>query len=237
MNPDQCFFGYSTFSPVNKMEDDNRVFNPYTFIKNIPSQSLLSKPCVREIPLKTRSTPEATLVLDLEETLVYSSLSMIAKASYTFDIHFQDCEYKVYLILRPYVKEFLNRMSKHFEIFVYTSAKKEYAEKILEILDSEKKSFRHRLYREDCFCVLGHYVKDLGVLERDLAKTVVLGTAPHTFPYHVMNMIPIKSWTGDKEDKELQKLVPYLEKLSEAADFRHVLKRRTDHLHRLLSED
>lgn len=80
------------------------------------------------------------------------------------------------------------------------------------------------------------------MLERDLSKTVILDNAPHTFPYHVrvlplpgdfflfkllvtlmrvplfqlMNTIPIKSWCGDKEDKELQKLVPYLEKLAQA---------------------
>lgn len=44
---------------------------------------------------------------------------------------------------------------------------------------------RHRLYQEDCACVLGHYIKDLRVLGRDLAKTVVLDNAPHTYPYHV----------------------------------------------------
>lgn len=44
---------------------------------------------------------------------------------------------------------------------------------------------RHRLYQEDCICVQGHYIKDLSILERDLAKTVVLDNAPHTYPYHV----------------------------------------------------
>ncbi|XP_016337285.1 CTD small phosphatase-like protein 2-A [Sinocyclocheilus anshuiensis] len=122
-------------------------------------------------------------------------------------------------------------------MFVYTSAKKEYAEKTVDILDPNKKLFRHRLYQDDCACVLGHYIKDLTVLERDLSKTVILDNAPHTFPYHLMNMIPIKSWVGDQEDRELQKLIPYMEKLVHADDIRNVLKKRTDHFHRLLSED
>ncbi|KAJ8278668.1 hypothetical protein COCON_G00057340 [Conger conger] len=239
MSPDQCIFGYDSSSPLAEEEedDDDEVFNPYYFIKNIPSQSQQSKPRTRDIPVKTRSTPQATLVLDLDETLVFSSLNMIENAEHTFHTYFQDHEYKVFMILRPHVKEFLQSMSKIFEMFVYTSAKKEYAEKILETLDPQKKLFRHRLYQEDCACVLGHYIKDLDVLERDLAKTVVLDNAPHAFPYHLMNMIPIKSWAGDREDNELQKLIPYLEKLSETEDFRQVLKRRMDHLHRLLSED
>ncbi|XP_016431009.1 CTD small phosphatase-like protein 2-A [Sinocyclocheilus rhinocerous] len=172
-----------------------------------------------------------------DETLVFSSLNVIHDAEYTFNTHFQDHKYKVYVILRPYVKEFLQAMTKHFEMFVYTSAKKEYAEKIVDILDPNKKLFRHRLYQDDCACVLGHYIKDLTVLERDLSKTVILDNAPHTFPYHLMNMIPIKSWVGDQEDRELQKLIPYMEKLVHADDIRNVLKKRTDHFHRLLSED
>ncbi|KAJ8383332.1 hypothetical protein AAFF_G00221920 [Aldrovandia affinis] len=236
-SPEECVFGYDSLGPLSDDETNDEAFNPYTFIKNIPSHSQQSKPCIREIPIKTRSTPEPTLVLDLDETLVFSTLSALDNAEYTFHTSFQDQKYKVYVILRPHVRKFLERMSKIFEMFVYTSAKREYAENILDVLDPQKKLFRHRLYQEDCFCVLGHYVKDLGLLERDLAKTVVLDNAPHTFPYHVMNMIPIQSWVGDEEDKELLKLIPYLEKLSEAEDFRQVLKRRADHLHRLLSED
>ncbi|XP_059385116.1 CTD small phosphatase-like protein 3 isoform X1 [Carassius carassius] len=238
-SPEHCVFGYSAGSPLSEDEENDEVFSPFTFIKNIPNRSQQSRPvsAVRDIPPKTRSTPAATLVLDLDETLVFSSLNVIHDAEYTFNTHFQDHKYMVYVIIRPYVKEFLQAMTKHFEMFVYTSAKKEYAEKIVDILDPNKKLFRHRLYQEDCACVLGHYIKDLTVLERDLSKTVILDNAPHTFPYHLMNMIPIKSWIGDQEDRELQKLIPYMEKLVHADDIRNVLKKRTDHFHRLLSED
>uniref|UniRef100_A0A667XI51 CTD (carboxy-terminal domain, RNA polymerase II, polypeptide A) small phosphatase like 3 n=1 Tax=Myripristis murdjan TaxID=586833 RepID=A0A667XI51_9TELE len=237
MSPEQCVFGYGSMDLLAGDEDSDDVFSPFTFIKNIPSRSEQSRPCHRDIPPKTRSTPEATLVLDLDETLMFSSLNVIEDAQYTFHTAFQDHLYKVYVILRPYVKEFLQSMAKTYEMFIYTSAKKDYAEKILDILDPQRKLFRHRLYQEDCSCVLGHYIKDLGVLARDLAKTVVLDNAPHTYPYHLMNTIPIKSWSGEPEDRELQKLIPYLEKLSAAEDFRELLKRRKDHFHRLLSED
>ncbi|XP_047444331.1 CTD small phosphatase-like protein 2 [Mugil cephalus] len=236
MSPEQGVFGYGSIDLLAGDEDDD-IFNPFTFIKNIPSQSQHSQPRLRDIPPKTRSTPEATLVVDLEETLMYSSLNVIEEAEYTFHTSFQDHQYKVYMILRPHVKEFLQAMSKNYELFVYTCAKKEYAEKILDILDPQKKLFRHRLYQDDCACVLGHYIKDLSLLGRDLSKTVVLDNAPHTYPYHLMNTIPIKSWSGELEDRELQKLIPYMEKLSTAEDFQEVLKKRKDHFHRLLSED
>lgn len=50
----------------------------------------------------------------------------------------------------------------------------------------------HRLYQDECACVLGHYIKDLSILGRDLTKTVVLDNAPHTYPYHVS--ITPKTW-------------------------------------------
>ncbi|KAJ8274035.1 hypothetical protein COCON_G00086600 [Conger conger] len=232
----QCVFSYDSLSPLSD-DETNDVFNPYAFIKNIPAHSQQSRPCVRDIPIKTRSTPQATLVLDLDGTLVFSTLSHLDNAEYTFHTYFQSHKYKVYVVLRPHLRTFLQRMSKMFEMFVYTSAKREYAEKIVDLLDPQKNLFRHRLYQEDCLCIQGHYVKDLGLLQRDLSKTVVLDNAPHTFPYHVMNMIPIRSWAGEADDRELLKLTPYLERLSDTGDFRQVLKRRADHLHRLLSED
>ncbi|XP_013862738.1 CTD small phosphatase-like protein 3 [Austrofundulus limnaeus] len=236
MSPEQGVFGYGSVELLAGEEEDE-VFDPFTLIKNILSQSRHSRPRLRDIPPKTRSTPEATLVVNLEETLMFSSLNVIKDADYTFNTTFQDNQYKVYMIVRPHLKEFLQAMAKTYELFVYTCAKKEYAEKILEILDPQRKLFRHRLYQDDCACVLGHYVKDLGILGRDLAKTVVLDNASHTYPYHLMNTVPIKSWTGAPEDRELQKLIPYMEKLATAEDFQEVLKKRKDHFLRLLSED
>lgn len=235
MSPEQVVFGFGSVDLLAGDEDE--VFNPFTFIKNIPSQSQHSPLQLKDIPPKTRSTPEATLVLDLEETLMFSSLNVIEDAQFTFHTAFQDNQYKVHVILRPHLKEFLQSMCKVYELFVYTCAKKEYAEKILDILDPQRKLFRHRLFQDDCACVLGHYIKDLSILGRDLAKTVVLDNAPHTYPYHLMNTIPIKSWSGESADRELHKLISYLEKLSAAEDFREVLKKRKDHFHRLLSED
>lgn len=236
LSPEQGVFGYGSMDLLAGDEDDD-VFSPFAFIKNIPSQSQHALPQLRDIPPKTRSTPEATLVLDLEETLMYSSLTVIENAEYSFNTVFQDHQYKVYMVLRPFVKEFLQSVAKNYELFVYTCAKRDYAEKILDILDPQRKLFRQRLYQDDCSCVLGHYIKDLSVLGRDLAKTVVLDNAPHTYPHHLMNTIPIRSWSGEQEDRELQRLIPYMDKLCTAEDFREVLKKRKDHFHRLLSED
>ncbi|KAG8454575.1 hypothetical protein GDO86_000986 [Hymenochirus boettgeri] len=216
-NPDRPYFNHI---PFEKGRED---FNPYKFICNIPPVPSEQRQRRKEIPFKTRSAPESTLVLDLDEILVDSSLLPISGADCTFLIPFQDTYYKVYLKLRPHVREFLEVLCKVYEIFVFTTAKREYAEKILEILDPQKKMIRHRLFQEQCICVEGHYVKDLGVLQRDLAKTVALDTAPHTFPYHITNRIPMQSWTGSKKDRGLLSLIPTLEEMTLVDDVRLVI--------------
>lgn len=38
----------------------------------------------------------------------------------------------------------------------------------------------------------------------------------HLVVLQLMNTVPIKSWSGAPEDRELQKLIPYMEKLATA---------------------
>ncbi|XP_040275742.1 CTD small phosphatase-like protein 2 [Bufo bufo] len=204
-------------------EEAGENFNPYKFICSAQAASGYLRQRKNDIPFKTRRTPESTLVLDLEEVLVESSLVPQPDAEFTFFTPFQDTYYKVYLKLRPHVREFLETLCKIYEIFVFTTAKREYAGKILDILDPQKKLIRHRLYQEHCLCVSGHYVKDLNVLQRDLAKTVALDTVAYTLPFHLTNRIPVRRWSGNQTDEELLTLLPVLEKMTHMEDVRLVI--------------
>ena len=103
-----------------------------------------------------------------------------SRADFTIPV-LLDKEYTVYVRKRPFLHEFLERVSKMFEIIIFTASKKIYAEKLLDVLDPDKKLFSRRLYRDSCIYQDGTFTKDLTVLGIDLAKVAIVDNSPQVF--------------------------------------------------------
>ncbi|NWV14042.1 CTSL2 protein, partial [Ptilonorhynchus violaceus] len=100
--------------------------------------------------------------------------------------------------------------------FIYTTAKQDYAKKLLDVLDPKKKLIRRCLAQSDCVCSQGCYWKDLTRLGRDLAKMVALDHGIQSFPAQAANWILVPQWSGDPQDEELLRLIPVLAQLGQA---------------------
>lgn len=207
-------------------EEDWDDFNPLLFIKSLPPYKEVVANLVVPtlLPKRTRRSPNMTLVLDLDETLVHCSIEPIADADIQFDVNFSGLVYQVFVRKRPYLQRFLEAVSKDFEVIVFTASQKVYAEKLLNLIDPKRTLIKYRLYRDSCLEVCDNFLKDLNVLGRDMRRTIIVDNSPHAFGYQVDNGIPIESWFDDREDEELLKLLPILGNLRKQSDVRPFLR-------------
>ena len=145
------------------------------------------------LPAKTKKS-EYTLVLDLDETLIHY------EESDDGDDH---------VLYRPYAQKFITEIAKYYEIVIFTAAQQDYADYILDRLDTTR-AISHRLYRRHTIENDGVYQKDLSKIGRDLSKTLIVDNSAENFQLQPDNGIYIKSWYDDPEDIALLQLAPLL---------------------------
>ncbi|KAJ9586208.1 hypothetical protein L9F63_020148, partial [Diploptera punctata] len=162
------------------------------------------------------------MVIDLDETLVHSSFKPISNADFVVPVEIDGTVHQVYVLKRPYVDEFLQRMGELYECVLFTASLAKYADPVADLLDRWG-VFRSRLFRESCVFHRGNYVKDLNKLGRDLQKVVIVDNSPASYIFHPDNAVPVASWFDDMTDSELLDLIPFFEKLSKVENVYTVL--------------
>ncbi|KAL1123977.1 hypothetical protein AAG570_001747, partial [Ranatra chinensis] len=166
-------------------------------------------------PVRHQDMHKKCMVIDLDETLVHSSFKPINNADFVVPVEIDGTVHQVYVLKRPYVDEFLQRMGELYECILFTASLAKYADPVADLLDRWG-VFRCRLFRESCVFHRGNYVKDLNKLGRDLQKVVIVDNSPASYTFHPDNAVPVQSWFDDMTDTEMLDLIPFLEKLSKA---------------------
>ncbi|KAI0663637.1 NIF-domain-containing protein [Cubamyces menziesii] len=173
-------------------------------------------------PIAPEHAGRKCLVLDLDETLVHSSLRPVNSPDYIVPVEIESYWHNFYVLKRPGVDEFLKRMGEIYEVVVFTASLAKYADPVLDRLDPTK-SVAHRLFRESCFNHKGNYVKDLSQLGRPVKDTIILDNSPASYIFHPHNAVPVSSWFNDPHDTELMDLCPFLGDLIHVDDVRGIL--------------
>ena len=162
-----------------------------------------------------RDKKKYTLILDLDETIIYYPDEKI-------DV-FND-EMNDHIKIRPFSLDFLNQLSFYYEIIVFTAASQHYADKILDFLDPNG-LINYRFYRQHLTDHQGKYVKDISKIGRNLNSMVILDNTPENFVLQPNNGVFIKSWRGEMKDKCLLWLTSIFMNIAKSGteDIREVL--------------
>ncbi|KAF2833973.1 hypothetical protein CC86DRAFT_339672 [Ophiobolus disseminans] len=182
---------------------------------------------------------QKTLIIDLDETLIHSMAKggrfqtghmVEVKLQASVDARGQIIGPQVpilyYVHKRPYCDEFLKKVSKWYNLIIFTASVQEYADPVIDWLEVERKYFSGRYYRQHCTFRNGAYIKDLAQVEPDLSKVMILDNSPLSYVFHPDNAIPIEGWISDPTDYELLHLIPLLEGLQYVTDVRALLALR-----------
>ncbi|KAH9876160.1 hypothetical protein J1614_004039 [Plenodomus biglobosus] len=182
---------------------------------------------------------QKTLILDLDETLIHSlvnggrfqtghmvEVKLQAAVGAGGQIIGPQVPLLYYVHKRPYCDDFLKKVSKWYNLVVFTASVQEYADPVIDWLEVERKYFVGRYYRQHCTLRNGAYIKDLAQIEPDLSKVMILDNSPLSYVFHPDNAIPIEGWISDPTDHDLLHLIPLLEGLQYVTDVRALLALR-----------
>lgn len=117
-----------------------------------------------------------TLIFDLDETLIHCNEDENVPSDMKVPIKFTGGDAILAgLNIRPYARQALDTLSKHYEIVVFTASHSCYANEVLNILDPEHKYISYRLYRDSCMKTEdGIFIKDLRVFGNRKLSNILL---------------------------------------------------------------
>ncbi|XP_010460753.1 PREDICTED: probable C-terminal domain small phosphatase [Camelina sativa] len=176
-------------------------------------------------PMTEHTKMKRTIILDLDETLVHST-TQIPGVKYDFMVMVKmEMEIMpIFVVKRPGVTEFLDRLGENYKVAVFTAGLEDYASQVLDKIDKNH-VISQRLYRDSCTEVNGKYAKDLSlVVGEDLRSALIVDDNPSSYSLQPENGVPIKAFVDDLQDQELLKLVEFFECCDSYEDMRDAVK-------------
>ncbi|UPL01442.1 hypothetical protein LCI18_012376 [Fusarium solani-melongenae] len=206
-----------------------------------PPRPLIPRRQPSYLNIEAPTKQQKTLILDLDETLIHSmSKGGRMSTGHMVEVRLNTTYVGVggqtsigpqhpilyWVNKRPYCDEFLRRVCKWYNLVVFTASVQEYADPVIDWLETERKFFSARYYRQHCTFRQGAFIKDLSSVESDLSNVMILDNSPLSYLFHQDNAIPIQGWINDPTDTDLMHLVPLLEGLQYVHDVRALLALR-----------
>ncbi|GEM45992.1 HAD family hydrolase [Deinococcus cellulosilyticus] len=167
-------------------------------------------------------THRPLIILDLDETLIHSTVSRSRVPNPDFLI--DDLRVKI----RPHTLDILKVCFDHFDVGVWTSSAWDYAEAVLKAVFPKKYSEQIKFLwsREHCIREFDEVLKEhlwakhLGRIEQEVGylqeRVWLIDDSPEKFRGTPGKIIRVKPFFGDEDDIELLELAGYLGRLGMA---------------------
>lgn len=161
-----------------------------------------STPSVKASVAQLALSKPKLLVLDLDETLIHSTSRMSYASNAvtssvdgrpTYNANTSGLKVRVVEVVldgrsviyhvykRPWVDFFLRKVSSWYTVVIFTASLQEYADPVIDWLDQGRGMISTRLFRESCTYVNGSYVKDLSIVDKDLARVCLVDNSPVSY--------------------------------------------------------
>lgn len=185
-----------------------------------PYFSALMVPAAKSVNRRRKS-----LVLDLDETLVHSQFKPNACCDLRMEIRDDHYNAIFYVSKRPHLDVFLRTVAQWYNVVIFTASLQKYADPLISVLDVNR-VVKRRIFRQDCIRRNGNFVKDITIVNPNLADVLIVDNSPAAYSMHPSNAIPIDTWYDDQSDDQLLNLLPLLHALAFLNDVRSLLDLR-----------
>ncbi|XP_024523793.1 probable phosphatase PSR2 [Selaginella moellendorffii] len=138
-----------------------------------------------------------TLILDLDNTLVYAHKDLVS--SVDFSMEFDD-DAPLHIMKRPGIDEFLGKVSKVYDIVVFSAAQEKYVNLVVDHLDPTGGLVSRRLHGGNCVVLKdGTKVKNLDhVGFRDFKRVVALDDIIDFYQGHQESVVVAPKFEGQR---------------------------------------
>ncbi len=97
-----------------------------------------------------------TLVIDLDETLIYFN------------------QENNILKYRPFMDTFLNAVKQYYQLVIFTASSKDYADVLIKQIENKNCLFSYCLYRQHLTLFNGRMIKDISRMGREMSKIIII---------------------------------------------------------------
>lgn len=213
----------------------------------IPITNELMRAIQKHSEVKKDEAKDIMLVLDLDETLIHSSIELKKQFEYDFVVRDEDNRQEFVCYKRPYCTLFLNTMAHFYTMSCFTASYSCYSDPIIDVIDpynliskrlyntslSPTNKEQQRSIPDNSSISNGSqkaYEKDLSTVSKSHlpAKIMMIDNSPNACVIHHDNLYIINSFRADdKLDSHLLGLTIMLLTISSSqiSDIREILQR------------